>query len=129
MSFIAKLKLDEEEMNVLECEFRFSRSIDSTGKPITFPQGGVIKFSVESSENTNLFSWLTSAVEKKSGTITFYRRDTMSKLKELEFKDAFCIDYYEKYDHVSENPMRIQATISAREIRLNYVTFLNNWPK
>jgi hypothetical protein len=32
--------------------------------------------------------------QKKNGDIIFYRRDTMSKLKIMEFTDAHCVDYY-----------------------------------
>ena len=38
MSFIAKLQLqNEEEMNVLRCDYRFHQMIDVTGKDEYFP--------------------------------------------------------------------------------------------
>jgi len=129
MSFIAKMKLDGEEMNVLHCGFRFSQMTDATGKPTAIPHGGSINLLLESNGGTDLFDWMISPTQTKSGTITFYRRDTMSKLKTLEFTDAHCVDYYETFDHVGENPMQIQLTISALEIKLNDSEFKNNWPK
>jgi len=129
MSFIAKMKLDGEEINVLHCGFRFSQMTDATGKPTAIPQGGSINLLLESNGGTDLFDWMISPTQTKSGTITFYRRDTMSKLKTLEFTDAHCVDYYETFDHVGANPMQIQLTISALEIKLNDSEFRNNWPK
>jgi hypothetical protein len=129
MSFIAKLKIDGEEMNVLHCGFRFTQVTDSTGKPTAIPQGGNINLVLESSGGTELFDWMISPTQTKSGTITFFRRDTSSKLKTLEFTDAHCVDYYETFDHTGDNPMQIQLTISARELKLNDSEFKNNWPQ
>jgi type VI protein secretion system component Hcp len=128
MSFIAKLKLDGEEMNVLHCGFRFSQVTDATGKPTAKPQGGTIDLVIESSGAADLFDWMVSATQTKNGTITFYRRDTMSKLKTLEFTEAFCVDYYETFDHQGKNPMQIQLTLTAREVKLNDSAYKNNWP-
>lgn len=128
MSFLAKLELDGEEMNVLRCGFRFTQGIDVTGKPTSTPQGGTINIVVESTGNTNLFDWMISPTQTKNGTVTFFRRDTSSKLKTLEFTDGYCVDYYETYDHSGENPMQIQLVISALEVKLNDSDFKNNWP-
>jgi hypothetical protein len=128
MSFIAKLHLEGEEMNVMHCGFRFTQITDATGKPTAIPQGGSINILVESTGSTDLFDWMINPTQTKNGDITFYRRDTMSKLKTLEFTDAHCVDYYETFDHIGENPLRIQLTLSAREIKLNDSEFKNNWP-
>src|ERR1700744_2504287 len=128
MSFIAKLTMDGEEMNVLHCGFRLSQMTDANGKPTAVPQGGSINLLVESAGSTDLFDWMISPTQTKSGTITFYRRDTLSKLKKLKFNDAHCVDYYETFDHTGDNPLQIQLTISAHEIKLNDSDFKNNWP-
>lgn len=128
MSFIAKMKIDGEELNVLHCSFRFSQGTDATGKPTSIPQGGNINLVLESNGSTDLFDWMISPTQTKSGVVTFYRRDSMSKLKSLEFGDAHCVDYYETFDHAGENPMQVQITISAHEIKLNDSEFKNNWP-
>lgn len=129
MSFIAKLNIDGEEMNVLHCGFRFTQGTDATGKPVAIPRGGTIQLTVESNAGTDLFDWMVSPTQTKSGHITFFRRDNMSKLKTLEFSDAHCIDYYETFDHVGDNPMQIQLAISAHEVKLNDSEFKNNWPE
>jgi hypothetical protein len=129
MSFIAKLKIDGDEMNVLHCGFRFKQNTDATGKPTAIPQGGGINLVVEGDGSTDLFDWMISPTQTKSGSITFFRRDTNSKLKTLEFSDAHCVDYYETFDHTGNNPLQIQLTLSAREIKLNDSEFKNNWPE
>lgn len=129
MSFIAKLNIEGEEMNVLHCGFRFSQGTDATGKPVAIPRGGTIQLTIESSAGTDLFDWMVSPTQTKSGTITFFRRDNMSKLKTLEFTNAHCVDYYETFDHVGDNPMQVQISISAHEVKLNDSEFRNNWPE
>jgi hypothetical protein len=129
MSFIAKLNIEGEEMNVLHCGFRFTQGTDVTGKPVAIPRGGTIQLTVESNAGTELFDWMVSATQTKSGSITFFRRDNMSKLKTLEFSNAHCVDYYETFDHVGDNPMQVQLRLSAHEIKLNDSEFKNNWPE
>ena len=129
MSFIAKLELDGEEMNVLFCSFRLTQNIDTTGKPNAVPQGGHIQITLESTGNVQLFDWMISPTQTKNGIITFYRRDSMGKLKTLDFTDAHCVDYHEVYQHSGEYPMQVNLVISAREIKLNDSTFTKNWPQ
>ncbi|PZP51082.1 MAG: hypothetical protein DI598_04060 [Pseudopedobacter saltans] len=129
MSFLAKLNVDGNELNVLECSFSFSQDINAIGQPSSIPVGGTVELTVESTGGTNLFDWMISATQVKSGTVTFYRRDAMSKLKELIFKDAHCIDYNEHYKHNGEFPMQTTITISANVLTLNDSQFKNNWSK
>lgn len=129
MSFIAKLSIDGEEANILYCAFRFSQTTDATGRPSSIPQGGTVNLTVESTGKVDLFDWMISPMQKKSGTITFYRRDTMSKLKTLDFTDAHCVDYNEVYQHDGDFPMQIGLVLSAKELKLNGSNFKNNWPE
>jgi hypothetical protein len=128
MSFLAKLKLDGEEYNVLHCGYRFVQATDATGKPTAIPRGGNINMVVESTGATDVFDWMISPVQTKNGSITFFRRDNMSKLKTLDFTDGHCVDYYETFDHNGDHPMQITFTVSARELKLNESQFENNWP-
>ena len=129
MSFIAKLKLEGEEVNVLQCSFRFSQATDATGKPIAIPRGGNIRILVESDSTTDLFDWMISPTQVKSGSITFQRRDNKGKLKTIEFTDAHCVDYHEMYDHVGNHPLQIELMLSDRELKLNDSEYKNNCPE
>jgi hypothetical protein len=100
MPFLAKVSIDGgEEMNVLHCNFRFSQSTDATGKPASLPQGGFVTITVESTQSTEIYDWMIAPTAVKNGLITFYRRDIKSKMKTLEFAEAFCVDYSETFDH------------------------------
>lgn len=130
MAFLAKLTIDGgEEMNVLRCSYRFTQGTNATGKPTAVPQGGFVSLVVESTKSTDLFDWMINPTGLKNGLVTFYRRDMHSKLKTLEFMDAYCVDYQEDFDHKGEHPMQISFTVSAKTIKVNDSEFKNNWPE
>lgn len=128
MSFISKLNLDGDDFNVLHCNYKFIQETDATSRPSSVPHGGIVNITVESTGKTDMFDWMISPTQTKSGTITFFRRDTMSKLKTLSFTDAHCISYEEEYTHNGEFPMQIKLQLSAKELKLNDSSFKKNWP-
>ena len=129
MSFYSQMKVDGYECAVLQASFRLSQQMDLTGKPVAIPLGGTITLKVESTGDTRFFDWMASPVQTRSGSVTFYRRDTMSKLKTLEFTDAHCVGYHEIFDCTGEHPMQIELVLSARTLKLNDSEFNNNWPQ
>jgi Hemolysin coregulated protein Hcp (TssD) len=130
MAFLAKLTIDDgEEMNVLHCSYRFTQGTNANGKPAAVPQGGFVSLVVESTKSTDVFDWMINPTGLKNGLVTFYRRDMHSKLKTLEFMDAYCVDYQEDFDHKGEHPMQISFTVSAKTIKVNDSEFKNNWPE
>ncbi len=130
MPFLAKVSIDgSEEMNVLHCNFRFTQATDATGKPSSLPQGGYVSLTIESDKSTELFDWMIAPTGIKNGIITFFRRDIKSKMKTLEFSEAFCVDYSETFNHVDDNPMQITFTLSAKKLKLNDSEFENNRPE
>lgn len=128
MAFKAKFSVDGKEVNVLTCSFSFHQNVDPTGRPSSDVRGGMIHVSVESTEDTSMFEWMTDPHGFKSGKIIFYKRDSDSKMKELEFKDASCVEYNESFDAVSASPMYTSFTLSAREVTIGNATHANQWP-
>ena len=78
MSFLANFSADGEELTVLNCRFHFAQETDRTNRPTSIPMGGVIDLTIESNGSTNLFDWMISSTQTKSGIITFFRRDSRS---------------------------------------------------
>ncbi len=128
MSFISTLTVDDTDYNILKCHFGMNQSVAKNGMAVQNPTGGgIIDIHLESTSSTELFNWMANANLKKNGSITFYRRDAMSRQKRLDFTDALCIKYDEDFDYDGTNPMVTRVTISAREIVLEDVTVTNNW--
>ncbi len=127
MSFKAKLNVGGTEMNVLSCSYDLTQEVDATGRPSSVTRGGRIKLAVESTGGTELFEWMCNNFERKDGTITFYKRDTDSKQKELAFTEGYLVKYEEKFNAVDNMPMAEAFVISAREIKMGNGEHVNEW--
>ncbi len=128
MSFLAKLEIDGEVMNVLEFQCTINQDTDKSGKPSADPVGGKIRIVVESTKSTMLFDWMVSNTQTKNGKLTFYRRDAVSKMRDLQFKDAYCVHYDEMFVAYNSMSMKIEIVVSAKEINMNGSQFTRNWP-
>ena len=128
MSFLAKINIDDDEMNVLDCNFSFEQGTDYTGRPSQKPKGGQISVLLESTGKTDFLEWMISPNMSKNGKITFFKRDNLSSLKTVEFKEAYCIKYSEDFDSVDTQPLKTRIIVSAKEISIKGTTFVNNWP-
>ncbi len=127
MSFKAKLNVGGTEMNVLSCSYDLTQEVDATGRPSSVTRGGRIKLTVESTGETDLFEWMCNNFERKDGTITFYKRDTDSKSKELAFTEGYLVKYEEKFNAVDNMPMAEAFVISARELKMGNGEHVNEW--
>lgn len=128
MSFKAELHLDGKRLNVLKCEYTFNQNIDLNGKPSARPRGGQISLTVESTADTDLFDWMISNTQTKSGSIVFYRRDTLAKMKEIRFTDAYCVEFKELFAATGEHPMLVSLGLTAKELQAGNATYRNPWP-
>lgn len=127
MSFLAKLAIDGEEFNVLEFDINFSQKTDFTNKPDDITRGGSFRVVIESDRNTDFLSWMLSTHEMKDGTVIFYRRDAMSKMKELKFTKAYCIEYKESFRSTTDMPMKIEMEIVSKDFDFSGTKYERPW--
>lgn len=127
MSFLAKLVLGSTEFNVLSADYEITQSTDSQNRPNGKPKGGIINVTVEASNKNDLAEWVLSPTMKKSGQLTFYRRDANSSMKTVAFSDAFCVSYKEEFEAKDTDPMTTKIRISAGELKINNVSVTNPW--
>lgn len=128
MSFKARLKVAGKELPILACDYALKQETDATGRPSTITRGGKINITVESTGDTAFFEWMVNPFERKEGSIIFAKRDSDATLKELKFKEAYLVDYYEQFGSVGENPVTETFTISAKEIEVGNGAHKNEWP-
>ncbi len=127
MSFLAKLIIDDDTMNILDCSFSFEQGADHSGKPSQRPRGGQIDVLIESTKKTDFLEWMLSTDSVKSGEIVFYKRDNLSGLKKIEFKNAFCLKYEESFHATDKDPFRTRLVISTKELSVNSTNYQNLW--
>ncbi|MBN2484901.1 MAG: hypothetical protein JXB34_02900 [Bacteroidales bacterium] len=129
MAFHATLEIDNKTYDMLNWNMQVSQHIDSTGRPIANPEGGLITVTLKSTESNELFEWATSADMTKSGRMVFQRYDNDGSLKTYVFKNAYCIDFFEEFSSEGTTPMTIKITISAMELKNGNAGIEKNWDK
>lgn len=129
MSFKAKLKVGDKEVNVLDCHYALHQETDATGRPSSVTRGGQISLTVESTADTTFFEWMTNSFERKSGSVVFIKRDNNATQKELKFAEAYLVGYAESFDAVSDKPLSESFTLSALSIEMGSGKHENEWPK
>jgi hypothetical protein len=127
MSFKATFNDGGSDWIVLQCAFSLHQDVDTTGRPSSVTRGGNIIVTVESTDDTSLFEWMCDSYLKKDGTITFNKRDEDSKMKELNFIEAYMIGYEESFDFSGTGAMIITFTLSAKEISMGNGVHVNEW--
>lgn len=127
MSFLAKLNIDDTEYMMMNFHMGLEQKLGANGAAIQKPLGGIITLEVESSSSVDLFDWMVSANKKKDGSITFFRRDAMSRMKRIDFFDAICFSYDEHYTSVGDSAMTVKISISARKVSMEDVVLENEW--
>lgn len=127
MSFLSKLELDGNTYNILECKYTFVQPVNDHGKPDGIPVGGEIFITIESTGNAELLSWMLDHNQVKDGKIIFYRRDAMSKLQELNFDKAYCIEFSEHFDANNNMPLQIAMKLIAKKFNVNGAVHEKQW--
>ena len=129
MSFKAVFELGGKKYNVLHASYSFSQDVDATGRPSSIVKGGSIQLSIESTSDSAVAEWMVDAFKKQDGKITFYKRDSEQKMKELSFKEGYVVNQGETFTNTGDNPMAESFTIAAKEIKVGNAEHKNEWPE
>lgn len=130
MSFKATLSIDGgEEIRLIHCSYSLNRDVDSIGKPSSMLRGGTVSFQVEATEDSSVFEWLIDQFQTKNGKVTFYKRDSNSKMRELSFENAYVVQYSEAFDSYGENPFTMHFVVSAEKLTIGGASHTNPWPQ
>lgn len=128
MALQGNLTIGEKTYGVVECAYEFHQSIDETGKPVSRPQGGTITFVMPATSDEDLFfyKWMFSKTQVQSGSFKFvvYSNDNKLSYKNVEFKNAYCIELKDYFNNNDSKLMYTTVTISAQEIRFGTPTKL-----
>ncbi len=129
MSFKATLEIGSKKFDVLHCSYTFRRDVDNKGRPSSIIYGGTVDLEIESTEDTSVLeSMVNNMYKAQNGSIIFKKSDEDAKMKELQFTDAYFINYAESIDSMGANPMTISFTISARKLKVGNAELVNDWP-
>ncbi|MDR1198758.1 MAG: type VI secretion system needle protein Hcp [Prevotellaceae bacterium] len=128
MAFRAVLNLGEKEFDVLDCDYKLERDVDSKGRPASNIYGGKVRVHVESTEDTSILEQMVSQFKPVSGSITFKKGDEEAKMKELVWENGYIISFEEAIDVVGSKPMTMTFVVSAQVLKIGGAQFEQNWP-
>ncbi|WP_460935653.1 type VI secretion system tube protein TssD [Spirosoma humi] len=126
-SFSAKFQVDDQEYDIMSCNYSFGQSTDDKGRPASNVQGGNIFVQIAAHDQDDLMGWMVDPYKKTNGSITFKRIDQDSTFKEIQFEDAYCVGYSESFNSTNSSAMTVSLNISARKITVGGTTHESTW--
>jgi hypothetical protein len=123
-----QLKVDGfTDREVMMVKYSFNQATDVEGQMSGIPRGGkiVIRVKAMNDGNPDMLKWMTSPNLNKNGSIEFIETVKGSKMKTIEFKDAYCVDFIEHWEEGIGHSEEI--VISCRSIKNGPVTYESKW--
>ena len=128
MAFRSIFTVDGNEFRVLSCSYHLYQETDVTGRPSSVTRGGQITITIESTDDTSLFNWMTNSYECKNGSVKFFKRDSeLAIMKRVDFEEAYLVSFEETFTHNTEMPMIITISISAKKMKIGDSSQVNEW--
>ena len=114
-------------------EYAFTQATDKEGQTTGIPRGGKITIKVKAmNDGTNeLLNWMCDKSLAKDGKIEFMNSsDAEKKMKDVEFKGAYCVDFQECWVDTTKPEDLAHwelITITCKSITNQSVTYENDW--
>ena len=128
MSFKAEFEVGGKKYRVLHCSYSMQQDTDATGRPSSGVKAGTVQLEVESTGDSALSEWAFDPYKHQDGKVTFYKRDSEQKMKELSWKEGYVVNYSESFTNVGDNPMTEHFTVSAKDLKVGNAEHKNEWP-
>ena len=127
MSFTAALKIGGKEYAIIRADYDFTQPTNSQRQPVAKPISGFINLTIEASKDSEPIEWMISHKMVKNGEIIFYRTDSHSEMRKIEFENAYCVYYREVFDTYSNRPMLIHLRLSPQKMMIAGQSVTVDW--
>jgi hypothetical protein len=97
MSFRLKLAIEDKTFDLLDCLSMVEQKADAKGKPVSEVYFAGFLFIINGSDDDFLILWATDKTKKHDGTVTLYEWDQDVKVREISFKNAYVVEFYESF--------------------------------
>ena len=122
------------DREVAAITYAFNQATDKEGQTTGIPRGGkiVVRVKALNDGNCELLNWMISKSLAKDGKIEFMNSaDAEKKMKEIEFKGAYCVDFVEHWEDTLGNASTLahweEITITCKSITNQAVNYENDW--
>ena len=103
-----------KKYEVIECNYGFSRTYDSSNKPSGSSSIDLINLTIRVTEDVELVDWVAAKMAEKDGEVIIKLDE--SKLRKIKFKRGYCVNYNERFDNYSSQSFLVSMGILAKEI-------------
>ena len=131
MSFKSVLNVGGMSIETNFVHLDINQNVDERGRPASLAHGGKITVEFDTpSDNDVISDWMCNPVKTMGGSIIYKRIDQDSTMKMINFENAYCVEYHERFDGtMSASNMVTMITISPEKITIGSVNLDNQWPK
>ena len=105
MSLIAKMYVEDKEINILDFKFRFTRSTDEHGKPMGKPRGTLFEIIFETTSDQSFMQWSIATDMTKHVKIVVSPVTAASKSRIIELYDVHCVHFKNNFNAQNGEPM------------------------
>ena len=118
---------------VAAVSYKFEQTIDKENQTVGVPRGGLITLKVKAMNDGNceLLNWICDDSLAKDGKVVFMNSsDVKKKMKDVEFKGAYCVEFEEKWVDTTKSEDLAHwelITITCKSITNQSVSYENDW--
>jgi RHS repeat-associated protein len=129
MSFKAILHVSGQNIVLDYVDLDLNQSVDARSRPASLTRGGIITVEFDTpSDGDMIADWAANPVKQLDGSITFMNQNQDSVMKTINFYNAYCIEFMERFDGtMSSSNMKTTIKISPERVNIGGVEHDNNW--
>lgn len=121
-----------QDREVMMFTYSFNQAVDKEGQMAGIPRGGkiVVRVKALNDGKPDIVKWMIDQKMHKNGRLLILNTTDGTKLREIEFVDAYCVDYKEYWEDMTNNVAIShyeEFVLSCREITINSVKYTNDW--
>jgi Hemolysin coregulated protein Hcp (TssD) len=129
MSFKAVLKIAGHSIDIDYLDLDINQAVDARSRPASLARGGIMTVEFDTpSDNDMITDWMANPVKQLDGSIIFKNQNQDSTMKTINFYNAYCINFMERFDGTMDSSnMKTTITISPERINIGGVELDNKW--
>jgi hypothetical protein len=120
MAFEATLNVDGNAYSIHWMHLELNRKEDQRGRPASRPEWTLL-ITMDVMEDSTIKNWMIDPHMQKDGKVILSRIDESATFKEIEFKQAVCVNYSDDF-MADMNFMTSQILITGGELVINKTT-------
>lgn len=118
--------LYKESYELESCNYGFSQSTDTNGKPQTEVRGGTISIVYGGLPQNDILVWMLGSTKYEDGAIVVCDDNNMP-LEKVYFQQAACVGLEIQYIQSGKAYIQTKITLQARNIKVGETTLENRW--